>query len=110
LPAEILCLADILTPNETEAGALDGFSVMDLNEATRAARRLLESGAGQVIVTRGSGGSCWVQKDFAQVFPSFPVTARDSTAAGAITVTRKGAQDSLPAKHEIEDLLIQYEG
>jgi ribokinase len=138
LPAEILSLADILTPNETEAGALAGFSVIDLNEATRAARRLLESGAGQVIVTRGSGGSCWVQKDAAQVFPSFPVTAVDSTAAGdafngalacavaegrpmqeairfasaagAITVTRKGAQDSLPAKDEIEDLLIQYPG
>jgi len=72
-----------------------------------------------------------------QAFPSFPVTAVDSTAAGdafngalacalaegrsmqdamrfasaagAISVTRKGAQDSLPTRDEIAKLLVKSE-
>lgn len=55
---EILCLADIVTPNEVEAGALTGVRVDELDGATRAARKLLKSGAGQVIVTLGKQGSC----------------------------------------------------
>jgi ribokinase len=138
LSEEFLCLADLLTPNEIEAGILTGVSVKGLNQAIRAARKLLESGAEQVIVTLGKGGSCWVQKDCMQAFPSFPVEAVDSTAAGdafngalscavaegrpmqeairfasaagAIAVTRKGAQDSLPTRDEVEDLLIQSQG
>jgi ribokinase len=138
LSEEIFSLADFLTPNEMEAGTLTGVSVKGVNEATRAARKLLESGVGQVIVTLGKGGSCWVQKDCMQAFPSFPVEAVDSTAAGdafngalacavaegrpmqeaigfasaagALAVTRKGAQDSLPTRDEMENLLIQSEG
>lgn len=132
---EILCLADIVTPNEVEAGALTGVRVDELDGATRAARKLLKSGAGQVIVTLGKRGSCWVQRDRVQSFASFPVAAVDSTAAGdafngalacavaegssmqeairfasaagAMAVTRKGAQDSLPSRDEIEGLLKQ---
>lgn len=135
LPEEILSLADILIPNETEAGSLTGINVDNVDEATRAARKLLESGVKQVIVTLGKEGCCWVRKDCAQTFPSFPVGALDSTAAGdafngalacavaegrpmqeairfgsaagAIAVTRKGAQDSLPTRDEIANLLIQ---
>jgi ribokinase len=135
---EILSLVDILTPNETEVRALTGVSAGDQKEATRAGRKLLESGAGQVVVTLGKEGSCWVQKDCVQAFPSFPVAAVDSTAAGdafngalacalaekrpmreairfasaagAMAVTRKGAQDSLPTRDEIEKLLVQSQG
>jgi ribokinase len=135
LPEEVLSLVDILTPNEIEAGSLTGINVENGNQATRAARRLLESGANQVIVTLGKEGCCWVRKDRAQTFPSFPVAAVDSTAAGdafngalacvvaegrplqeairfgsaagAIAVTRKGAQDSLPTRDEINNLLTQ---
>ena len=135
LPGEVLTLADILTPNEMEAASLTGIKVDNVDEATRAAGKLLESGAKQVIVTLGKEGCCWVQKDCAQTFPSFPVVAVDSTAAGdafngalacavaegrpmqeairfgsaagAIAVTRKGAQDSLPTRDEIMNLLIQ---
>ncbi len=133
LPEEVLSLADILTPNEMEVGSLTGITVENTDQATRAARRLLESGAKQVIVTLGKEGCCWVRKDRAQTFPSFPVAAVDSTAAGdafngalacevgegrplqeairfgsaagAIAVTRKGAQDSLPTRDEILNLL-----
>jgi ribokinase len=133
LPEEVLSLVDILTPNETEAGSLTGIDVGNVDEAARAAGKLLESGVAQVIVTLGKDGCCWVRKDGAQSFPSFPVVAVDSTAAGdafngalactvaegrpmeeairfgsaagAIAVTRKGAQDSLPTRDEILDLL-----
>ena len=135
LPGEVLSLADILTPNEMEAGSLTGINVDNVDEATRAARKLLESGVKQVIVTLGKEGCCWVQKDCEQTFPAFPVAAVDSTAAGdafngalaclvaegrplqeairfgsaagAITVTTKGAQDSLPTREEFINLLIQ---
>jgi ribokinase len=138
LPEEILSLVDTLTPNEVEAGTLTGIGVEDLNEATWAANKLLESGVGQVIVTLGERGACWVQGDHVQVFPSYPVEAVDSTAAGdafngalalalaerrpmheaicfanaagAKTVTRKGAQDSLPTREEITYILMQSQG
>lgn len=138
VPEEILSLADILTPNEVEAGTLTGVSVEDLDQASRAARKLLKSGAGQVVVTLGKGGSCWAQKERVQSFSSFPVAAVDSTAAGdafngalacavaerrpmqeairfanaagALAVTRRGAQDSLPTRDEIENLLVRSQG
>ncbi len=134
LPKEVLSLADVLTPNEVEAASLAGIEVHTADEANRAAGRLLESGAKQVIVTLGKEGCCWVQKDRVGIFPSFPVRAIDSTAAGdafngalacavaeglpmeeairfgsaagAIAVTRRGAQDSLPTKGEIRELLM----
>ncbi len=138
LPREILSLADILTPNEVEAATLTGIDVHNADEATRAARKLLESGAKQVIVTLGKEGCCWARRDCAQMFPSFSVAAVDSTAAGdafngalacavaegcsieeairfgsaagAIAVTRRGAQGSLPIRDEIVNLLEQYQG
>jgi ribokinase len=138
LPVEVLSLADILTPNEMEVGTLTGIPLDNVDEAAPAGKKLLESGAKQVIVTLGKEGACWIRKDGAQTFPSFPVEAIDSTAAGdafngalacavaeghpiqeairlgnaagAIAVTRKGAQDSLPTREEIMNLLMQPQG
>jgi ribokinase len=137
LPDEVLSLADIITPNEMEAGALTGINVDNVDEAMRAAGKLLKSGPMHVIVTLGEEGCCWVRKDCAQTFPAFPVGAVDTTAAGdafngalacavaegrpmqeairfgsaagAITVTRKGAQASLPTRDEIAHFLRQSE-
>ena len=127
LSQEILALTDFLTPNEVEAGALTGMEVTDLQSAASAARRLLDSGVRHVIVTLGEAGALFVREDLTKPFPAFPVEAIDSTAAGdafngalatalaegktleeaivfanaagALTVTKKGAQD-LPGRCE----------
>jgi ribokinase len=137
LPADVLELVDVLTPNEHEAAALSGQSVTDHRSAVAAARRLQQFGCRQVIVTRGSAG-CTVlsestdgeQNGDAVELPALAVQPVDTTAAGdafngalavrlsegaslveaarwasvaaAISVTRPGAQPSLPKRDEID--------
>ena len=133
LPGSALALVDVITPNEVETSALTGLDVGDEHDAAQAARRLLKAGVGQVIVTLGEKGSLWVTRDSEQLFPAFHITPVDSTAAGdafngalacalaegrgmieaiqfangagALTVTRRGAQDALPTRGEIEQLI-----
>jgi ribokinase len=133
LPGSALLLVDVITPNEVEAAALTGLEVSNEHDAAQAARRLLEAGVGQVIVTLGEKGALWVTREREQLFPAFHITPVDSTAAGdafngalacalaegremgdairfanaagALTVTRRGAQSALPTRDEIEQLL-----
>ena len=138
LPADVLELVDVLTPNEHEAAALAGQSVTDHRSAVAAARHLQQLGCRQVIVTRGSAG-CTALGDSiegeehgdgnAVDVPALAVQPVDTTAAGdafngalavrlsegaslfeaarwasvaaAISVTRPGAQPSLPQRDEI---------
>ncbi|MCP4517452.1 MAG: ribokinase [Delftia sp.] len=129
LPAELYSLVDILTPNTTEAAALVGSPVQDVDDARRAASALRERGARRVIVKMGSlgvvaGGS---------LHPAIAVTAVDSVAAGdafngalavalsegltfeqalrwglaggALAVTKHGAQTSMPDRASLLALL-----
>jgi ribokinase len=133
LPKALLSFIDILTPNEVEAGMLTGATVVNERDAAAAAQRLLDAGVRHVIVTLGEKGSLWVTHGKEQFFPPCRVTPVDSTAAGdafngalayalaegssmqdavrfanaagAHTVTRKGAQSALPTREEIEQLL-----
>jgi ribokinase len=133
VPRKVLSLVDILTPNETEAAFLTGISVEDSDQAALAGKELIGMGCSQVVATLGNQGCCWVRKDAVRVFPSFPVTGVDSTAAGdafngalacavsegrsmdeairfasaagALTVTRKGAHNSIPTRDEVAKLL-----
>ena len=133
LPEDLLSLVNILTPNEVEAGMLTGATVADARDALAAAHRLLDAGVKHVIVTLGEKGSLWVTLGLEHFFPPRRVTPVDSTAAGdafngalacalaegrkmddairfanaagALTVTRKGAQSALPARGEIEQLI-----
>ncbi len=131
---ELLPLADIVTPNETEATALTGVPVTDVPSAREAARRLLGLGVRQAaIVTLGAQGSVIATADGEFHLPALPVRARDTTAAGdayvgglaaalaegadlwrairvanvaaGLSVTRLGAMNSLPARPEIEAAL-----
>ena len=99
-PEELLQLADVITPNETEAEALVGFPVyaregggVDSSEpAERAAAELLRRGAGAAIIKLGAQGAVfaagWQGDDSG--FPvrflgrqiAFPVEAVDTVAAG----------------------------
>ncbi len=129
----LLALADYLTPNEGEAGALTGAEVADPESARRAAAALIARGAGTVVVTLGAQGALVATREQAGHYPAFPVTPVDTTAAGdaftgalavglaaggtleqaiplanaaaALTCTRRGAQDALPDRAAVESFL-----
>lgn len=135
LDRETLALADILTPNETEALLLLGRKPgrVDVADAPGLTRVLREAGAGAVVLKLGDKG-CFYDDGQRQIYqPAFAVAVRDSTAAGdtfnaalavalcegrptedalrfanaaaAISVTRLGAQASVPLREEVEEFL-----
>ncbi len=129
LPDQWYSLIDYLIPNETEAAILSGIAVDSLSSAERAARSLLDAGAGKVIITLGEQGALLASGQGMEQFPAPRVTAVDSTAAGdtfvggfaaalaegrteaeairfaqkaaALSVTRAGAQPSIPDRAEV---------
>jgi ribokinase len=130
LPDGLLALVDYLTPNESELAALAGPG-----DVLAAAGRLLARGVRQVVVKLGERGALLVGPDGAQEIAPFPVTAVDTTAAGdawnaafgvalalgrqpavaarfanaagALAVTRPGAQPSLPRRASVDALFGQ---
>jgi len=127
LPRELYPLIDWLTPNETEAEILSGVKVVDAASAAKATAALMKRGVGHVIITMGSKGVyCGDEK---RIIPARKVKAVDCVAAGdtfngafavalaegrpcadaiafaqkaaAISVTRHGAQPSVPYRREI---------
>jgi ribokinase len=133
LPEGLLSRTTWLTPNETEAQTLLGVVNID---PPAAAEKLLALGARNVALKLGSQGVFLAGRDCpAQQIPAFTVNAVDTTAAGdcfnaafavaltrgnppavaaryaaaaaAISVTRAGAQPSLPTSSEVEAFLAQ---
>ncbi|URD49786.1 PfkB family carbohydrate kinase [Chroococcidiopsis sp. CCNUC1] len=82
LPDELYPLIDIITPNETEAGRLVGFTVDGRETATAAARALLQKGVGNAIVKLGARGVICATQAETFFTPAFSVTAVDTVAAG----------------------------
>ncbi|MNE90188.1 Ribokinase [compost metagenome] len=102
----------------------------DQDSARRAAEQLLKLGAGKVIVTLGAQGALFVSANGSQHFPAPHVEPLDTTAAGdtfiggfaaglsqgmeegeaiafgqraaALSVTRAGAQPSIPYARELQ--------
>ncbi len=133
LPDELLNKVSILTPNESEAELLTGITVDSDASCDRAADELLRKGVETVIITLGSRGAYVASATVRQRVPGFDVKLVDTTAAGdtfngalavawaegmpmidavrfanaagALAVTRMGAQPSAPHRAEIEDLL-----
>ena len=130
---DILKHVTILTPNETEAEILTGITIKNESDAQQAAGILQKKGVKIVIITLGSKGAYVYSDEFKGIVESFKVKALDTTAAGdvfngalavaisekmpladavrfanaaaAISVTRLGAQPSVPQRKEIEKLL-----
>lgn len=86
-PAQALDLhqavnADYVVPNETEAEALAGMPVRDLDDARICAQRLLDHGLHRLILTLGSNGALLAGSDGMRHVPAFPVNPLDTTGAG----------------------------
>ena len=131
LADELLRLCDWIIPNEIEAGQLADMTVRSAEDASLAARRLRErSGGARIAVTLGAAG-VWIEApEFSGHIPGFAVQAVDTVAAGdvflgafvtrlvegadprdaarfacaaaAISVTRPGAQASVPQRLEVD--------
>jgi ribokinase len=74
--------ADYVVPNETEAEALSGMTVRNIDEARACARHLLDSGLRRVIVTLGGNGALCASAESMEHAAPHRVEPMDTTGAG----------------------------
>lgn len=131
LSVELLQNLYIITPNETEAELLTKIKVSDESSALKAAEALHQKGVEIVIITMGAAGAFLLASGISELIKAPKVEAVDTTAAGdtfngalvvalsegrsihdsilfankaaAISVTRIGAQSSVPYRNEVVD-------
>ena len=129
LPEEIYQCLSLIIPNQTEIALMTGIEARDEEGAAKAVEALRAKGVKDVIVTMGSKGSMVYHEGKATFVPSRKVNAVDTTAAGdtycgglcvalaegkdiiaaaefatassALTVQKRGAQDSIPYRKDI---------
>jgi ribokinase len=124
----------LITPNESEAELLTGIKVDRAESAEQAADILHAKGVKNVVITLGNKGAYLSSLGIKKMIPAPPVTAQDTTAAGdcfngalavaisedvaldeavafackaaSISVTRMGAQSSLPKRTEVNEVRL----
>jgi ribokinase len=69
-------------PNESEAEAITGIAVRDLESAKQCADKISSAGIDRVILTLGAKGSLLAGRGFTEHIPPFSVDSVDSTGAG----------------------------
>ena len=79
---ELMKLADVVTPNETEAEALTGIEVTDFSSAEHAAREISALGPQAVIITMGGQGGLVLTNNDMFTFEPLDVETVDTVAAG----------------------------
>jgi ribokinase len=125
----------IIIPNKSEAEILSGIKVSDIESAKQAADIISAKGVDIVVITLGSQGALIKEYNEYLFVEAFKVDALDTTAAGdtfcgafcvglsegrsipeavklaaraaAITVTRMGAQASIPYRTELSSLDVE---
>lgn len=130
LPEELYKYIDILIPNETETQIITDIKIKTLDAAEQAINVMHERGVKNVIITMGARGAVTIENNELIHIPAYKVKATDTTAAGdtfcgalcvglsdglslteaikfaskasSISVTRMGAQSSMPYRKELE--------
>ncbi|MBZ5663705.1 MAG: ribokinase [Acidobacteriia bacterium] len=82
LPASVLQLVDVLTPNQTEAKVLTGRSPDAVVDPEKVARDLILAGVKQVVMTLGEEGALIVTASSSRYVPAMKMSAVDTTGAG----------------------------
>jgi ribokinase len=131
LSTQLLSHIAVITPNSTEASMIAGIKVSDIETAKQAATRIRELGVGNVVITMGAAGALVLEGAVFTHVPAPKVVAVDTTAAGdvfngalavalsedkrlpdavrfaceaaAVSVTRLGAQSSIPYRNELSE-------
>ncbi len=139
LPAGLLAMVTALVPNEIETTWLTGLPVETVGQVEIAAHSLLAHGVDGVVVTLGERGALVLEpRKEGRHLPAYPVEVVDTTAAGdafvaalavrlaegasleqaarmanvagALAVTRPGAQPAMPGREELERFMESRAG
>ena len=131
LPQSVLGKADIITPNEIEAGTLTGIEIKKPEQAQKAGEAFMKMGVKNVVITLGRQGVMVMTESFCELIPSLKVDTIDTTGAGdafngafvtalaegmdifkaaqfgniagALAVTRLGTAPAMPFRNEIDN-------
>ena len=128
---DIIKNIDLLTPNETELEIISEMKIESEDDINKAAKKMIEKGIKELIVTLGSKGSLYINEEKSFFKSAYKVEAVDTTAAGdsftgalavalsnnkniaeamdfaskvgALSVMKEGAQSSLPTLKDVDN-------